>query len=151
MKHLIFQVMSKEIAPCHYLRCPQDSAYEAVTELDREIQQLLLWAQEAGLLAAWGPRRFMLTADAAQKVLAPKFPVFQKAVQAFSAVTLEEFVQDDLLLENLQIDLKHAVASPLSCYIALDGQTPVLFERFLRMAVPNQDYYIGGTVLTFRD
>lgn len=151
MRHFIFQVKTAEITPLHYLKCPQDSKYEEVKEPDKKIQQLLLWAHKAGLLAVWGPRRFELTADASRKKLASQFPAFQETVKALSAVTMDEFIRDDHLLETLQTDLKHAIANPFSDYIILDGEGPISFDRFLRKAAPGRTYHIGGVVLTYRD
>ena len=151
MRHLVFQVKENEIEPCHYLKCPADGRYEKAEQSDVEIQRFLLWAHKAGLLKVWGSRRFALEPDAAHKVLAPKYPAFLSAVQALSAVTPEVFERDDRLLDNLQIDLKHAVAGPQAYYILLEKQAPIPFERFLRVAKPEQTYYIGGVVLTFRD
>ena len=151
MRHLVFQVKENEIEPCRYLKCPADGRYEKAEQSDVEIQRFLLWAHKAGLLKVWGSRRFALEPNAAHKVLAPKYPAFLSAVQALSAVTPEAFERDDRLLDNLQIDLKHAVAEPQAYYISLEKQAPIPFERFLRVAKPEQTYYIGGVVLTFRD
>ena len=139
MRHFIIQVKTTEIAPRHNLKCPKDSKYEEVEEPDKKIQQFLLWAHKTGLLAVWGPRRFVLSAAAAPKLLAPRFAEFHGVVQALAAVSMDDFIAKDGLLQQ-------------PWYIALEGEDePMPFERFLRVAVPEQEYHIGGVVLTFHD
>lgn len=152
MRHFIIQVKTTEIAPRHNLKCPKDSKYEEVEEPDKKIQQFLLWAHKTGLLAVWGPRRFVLSASAVPKFLTPRFAEFQGVVQALAAVSMDDFIAKDGMLQNLQNDLKYAIAAPRPWYIALEGENePMPFERFLRVAVPGQEYHIGGVVLTFHD
>lgn len=108
MRHFIIQVKTTEIAPRHNLKCPKDSKYEEVEEPDKKIQQFLLWAHKTGLLAVWGPRRFVLSASAAPKFLTPRFAEFQGVVQALAAVSMDDFIAKDGMLQNLQNDLKYS-------------------------------------------
>ena len=152
MRHYVLQVKAAEIPPSHYLKCTQYPHYNEVERPDEKIQRFLLWAHKTGLLAVWGPRRFVLSTDGVSKFLTPRFSDYQRAVQALSAVTVDEFIAKDGMLQDLQEGLKHTIAAPQPWYIVLEGRKePMPFERFLRVALPGQEYFIGGAVFTFCD
>ena len=87
-----------------------------------------------------------------QKMNSPRFAEFHGVVQALAAVSMDDFIAKEGMLQNFQNDLKYAIAAPRPWYIALESENePMPFERFLRVAVPGQEYHIGGVVLTFHD
>lgn len=148
MKHFLLQLLTDENCD------PQPDSELCFIEADDPsviIESFLHWLKNTGAVSQIGIRHFSFSSDACHEILCRRYLTFQEVVRSLSAVTPEQFEQDDELLENLMIDLNHAIASPHGYYISLDGGAPVLFDHFLRRAEPEKVYYIHDVVLKFYD